>query len=166
MNGKLFGLAALVLAGCFAAAAVYINLAEHPARLALDDRGLLIHWHHSYPAAMRMQSTIVIVAGLLGLCAWWLSRDWRWAVGTALILANWPYTIAVMMPVNNQLLVLAAEHANADTRMLMEQWGILHAVRSGLGVSATLAFLWALRSRTFRRAADQGWCTPSKSGHS
>jgi hypothetical protein len=45
-----------------------------------------------------MQAPLAILAGLAGLAAWWQSRDWRWALGSALILANWPYTLAVIHP--------------------------------------------------------------------
>jgi hypothetical protein len=37
----------------------------------------------------------------------------------------------------------APEAASGETRRLIEQWGILHAGRSALGLIATLIFLWA-----------------------
>jgi hypothetical protein len=36
--------------------------------------------------------------------------------------------------------------AEARVRPLIEKWGGLHAVRSGLGALAALAFLWALNT--------------------
>ena len=91
-----------------------------------------------------MQSNLALVSTLLGLIAAYLTRDWVWVLGAVLILANWPYTIMVIMPVNKVLEATAPEAANAQTRALIEKWGALHAGRSALGVAATLVYLWAI----------------------
>jgi Domain of unknown function (DUF1772) len=65
-------------------------------------------------------------------------------VGSAvLILANWPYTLGVVFPVNKRLEATPPASANAETRGLVETWGKLHAVRSALGLGTTLIYLWA-----------------------
>jgi Domain of unknown function (DUF1772) len=137
------GLLALVAAAAFAGAAIYINVAEQPARLALDDRAMLAQWKRSYDRASVMQASLALLACALGVVAFLLSYDWRWLLGALVILAPWPWTLFVIMPVNRRLKATLPDAATAETRRLVEQWGRLHAGRSAFGVVATLLYLCA-----------------------
>ena len=137
-------LLALTTATLFAGAAVYINIAEHPARLQLDDRALLTQWRPSYKRGFAMQASLAVISALLGFWAAWRTHDWRWALGATLILSNWPYTLIGIMPTNHRLQAIPNTDADAQTRALIVNWGGLHAVRTALGFAAVAAFLWAL----------------------
>jgi hypothetical protein len=139
----LVGDLALTMAAVFTGAAIYINIAEQSARLQLDNRSLLAEWKLAYKRGYIMQASLAIVGGLFGLVAFLSTLDWRWLLGAVVLLANWPYTIYVVMPTNRLLMDTPPEAASSETRRMLKRWGTLHAGRSALGLVATLIFLWA-----------------------
>jgi hypothetical protein len=136
------GLTALVVATLFAGAALYISLVEHPARMSLEDVPLLAQWQPSYKRALPIQAGLAMLGGAAGLLAWYVSREWQWMAGSLLLLANWPFTMLVIMPVNKRLMVITPKEAGANSRGLLRRWGNLHGVRSVLGSAASLLFAW------------------------
>jgi|SRR5215207_4882852 len=139
----LIGHFAIVVAALFTGAAVYINIAEQPARLDLADAPLLAQWKSAYKRGLVMQASLALVGFALGLLAWWITDDWRWALGAVVLVANWPYTLLGMLPTNNKLMATEPALAGPETRKLIITWGSLHAVRSALGALATAIFIWA-----------------------
>ncbi len=140
----LIGHLALTVAALFTGAAFYINFAEQPARLALDNRAMLAQWKPSYARGFTMQASLAVIGFLLGAATWFVTNDWRWLAGAIVLVANWPFTMFVIMPVNYRLNKTPPESAGPVTRSLVEKWAKLHAVRTGFGAIATLTFIWAL----------------------
>src|SRR5215207_789704 len=62
----LAGQLALIVATTFFGAAIYVNVAEQPARLRLDDRSALAEWKPAYKRGFAMQGPLAV----LGLPAW------------------------------------------------------------------------------------------------
>src|SRR6267154_2180423 len=141
------GLVALIAAAIFAGAALYVNVAEQPARLSLDDRALLTEWKPSYKRGAAMQAPLALLGCLLGLIAWWQISPPGFLIGALAMIAPWPWTLIAIKPTNDALLATGPDGAGPKTRALVLTWGALHGVRTALGALATLAFLWACTSR-------------------
>lgn len=138
------GLAAFALAASFVGIAAYILAAEQPARLALADAPLLAQFKISLVAGYAIQGGTAVAVAVLAALAWWTCGDRRWLIGGVLMLANWPWTLVMLAPVNAALLATALDAAGPDSRALIEQWGALHTVRTGLGTAALATFAWIL----------------------
>ena len=142
-----FGLLALIAAAIFAGAAFYVNFAEQPARLTLDDRALLTEWKPSYKRGATMQAPLALIGFVLGVVAWWQTSHLGFLLGAVAIIAPWPWTLIVIKPVNDALLATEPDKAGAPTRALVVKWGGIHAARTVMGALATAAFFWACLSR-------------------
>jgi hypothetical protein len=141
------GLLALMAAAIFFGAAIYVNVAEQPARLALEDRALLTEWKPSYKRGAAMQAPLALLGFALGMIAWWQSSHPGFLIGAIAMIAPWPWTLLGIKPTNDALLAIDPERAGPQSRALIIRWGALHAVRTALGAIASLALLWACMSR-------------------
>ena len=141
------GLLALIAAAIFSGVALYVGVAEQPARLSLDDRALLAEWKPSYRRGAALQAPLALLGCLLGLMAWWQSSHPGFLIGGIAMIAPWPWTLIGIKPTNDALLATELDNAGPQTRALVVKWGALHAVRTALGTIAIVAFLWACASR-------------------
>lgn len=138
------GLFALVAAAFFTGAAAYITLVEQPARLGLDDRAMLAQWKPAYKRGFALQAPLAFFGGVCGIVAYGAMADVKFLIGAIAMLANWPYTMLVILPTNKQLLAIGDTAANEQTRNLMLKWGQLHSVRTVLGAIATVCYAWGM----------------------
>ena len=142
----LFGAAALVSTATFTAWALYITLVEHPARIASGAAAGRAQFRPSYHRAAPWQASFAAIALVSGTLAAARSGDWTWLAGALAVGAVIPLTLVVIRPTNRRLLS-SETLADAETLDLLERWGRLHAVRTVLGATGLLAFLYSLRTR-------------------
>ena len=142
---QVFEFLATLCASLFAGAALYINLAEHPARMGLETRIAALQWAPSYKRATWMQAPMALLSCLSGVVAWLMGAGPGWLIAAALIGAVVPFTLIAIMPTNHKLLTPGRDLDSAETRALLERWGHLHAVRTTLSVLATMLYIWLLR---------------------
>lgn len=134
----------LVMASLFTGAAVYINLVEHPARWCLADGPMLAQWQSSYARALPIQSALAAIGAALAIAAWAITGQWAMLVAGAALFANWPYTLAMIMPLNKQVQGFDAAEPDKRTRQMLRGWNRLHAIRSALGALSAAMSFWVL----------------------
>jgi hypothetical protein len=142
----LVGNLALAIAAIFTGAAFYVNFAEQPARLGLDDHALLAEWKRAYKRGFAMQAPLAIIGSVFGIVTWLGNGGAAFLIGAILLLSNWPWTMLGIMPTNQMLMATELKDAGPQTRALIVKWNSLHSVRTALGFLAALAFLIALSS--------------------
>jgi hypothetical protein len=135
---------AVLLCTLFTGAAIYINLVEHPARLSCGTEAAARQWAPSYRRATMMQATLAISAAVTGVATWFHGEGIAWLWGGLVILAVVPFTLVVIRPTNERLLAPSRDLASTETLQLLKRWGRLHAVRSALGLAASVIYLYAL----------------------
>ena len=125
----------------FTGAAIYINVAEHPARMECGTELAATVFGPSYRRAAPMQVALALAAAAAGLLLWWIEGRVLWLVGALVIFAVIPFTLIAIMPTNRQLLDPGLDRSSEATRHLLRRWGTLHAVRSVLSLAASCIFL-------------------------
>lgn len=132
----IFELVALLCTGCFAGAAIYITLVEHPARMECGVPLALAEFRPSYRRAAVMQATLAAVGSLAAIAAWATGRSALALFAGLLLGAVIPYTLLVVLPTNTRLLDPSLDASAPDAGALLARWGRLHAVRSAASLVA------------------------------
>src|SRR5688572_19647061 len=137
-------LVAVLTAGLFAGAALYINVAEHPARMLLETRNAAEQWAPSYKRATWLQAPLAVISFVAGIAVWLVVGGSAWLVAALLIGAVVPFTFVGIMPTNHRLLSPDLDLGSAEARALLVRWGKLHAVRTLLGLCGAGVYAWLI----------------------
>jgi hypothetical protein len=139
---------AALAAALFAGAALYINVAEHPARMALQTEVAVAQWAPSYKRAAWLQAPLALISFTAGASAWLIGASLGWLVAGLLIGAVVPFTFVAIMPTNKRLLAPGRDLASRETRRLLQKWGKLHAVRTILSLAGVAVYMGLFASGT------------------
>src|SRR2546422_1604300 len=122
----LAGYLALTVAALFTGAAFYVNLAEQPARLGLDDCALLAEWKPAYKRGFAMQAPLAILGFVLAIVAWRRTGGPVFLVGGILMLANWPWTVFGIMPTSKALMETERSEERRVGKECRSRWSPYH----------------------------------------
>lgn len=140
----LLAVVATLAAGLFAGAALYITVAEHPARLSTGPRAALTQWRPAYRRGAALQAPLAVVGTLAALAVWWLAGRASWLAGAVLLGSVVPFTLLVVARINTELQGDGLDPDSARTGELLVRWGRLHGVRTVLSLAAFAVFLASL----------------------
>jgi hypothetical protein len=126
------GLLAFAAASAFVGAALYINLVEQPARLALGPRSMVGEWAPSNRRGFVMLASLAVISAISAYVDFARTGDVRWIIGGTVVLASWPYTYFVVVPVNIWLCAIPAATAPSAVR----DWGLLEWGQTAIGFGA------------------------------
>ena len=132
---------ATLCAGLFAGASIYINVAEHPARMQCGTALAATEFGPSYKRAAAMQAPLAAFGGIAAVATWAFGSGIAWLLGGLLLAAIVPFTMIVIMPTNKQLLDPTLDKDSELANTLLTRWNQLHAVRSALSTIAFCIFL-------------------------
>lgn len=137
---------AVLCAGLFAGAALYVSAVEHPARLSCGSALALREFAPSYRRGTRLQASLAGAGLLLAATAWYQTGQKLLLIGGLVLGVVIPFTLLVIFPTNHRLLAPALVPDSPEAYVLLRRWGHLHAVRTVLGIVAFVILLIAVRA--------------------
>ena len=132
---------ATLSAAFFAGGGLFVSMVLYPA-ITTEMTSAVTQFGNMYRRAAPWHGSNAIICLLAAVSVSALTGDWWWAIGGLLVGASVPFTLLVMMPVNNRLLDEKAPPIPDKAVALLKQWGRLHWVRnilSTLGLAVILA---------------------------
>src|SRR6202795_2891512 len=100
----------------------YINLVEHPARMACGVELAATEFPPSYRRATVMQATLAALGLLSSLAAWLAGATFWWLVAGGWLGSVIPFTLIVILPTNKKLLNPTLDTSSAETERLLIRW--------------------------------------------
>jgi len=142
MTNQLLEFSTLLTTGLTAGAGIYVSLVIHPSWHKTSVKTAVENFDpvfHGSALSQAIFSTIGIIGGIvLGV----FTGNILWYIGSALMIFSIPFTLFILMPINNKLLGNKGELTDEKAKELFNKWGNLQWIRTFVACAAFVLFLW------------------------
>ena len=127
---------ATVTAGMFAGGSVYINVVEHPARMAIEDtKSCHSQWMQSLDRAGVFQRRLALISAVSGVGAYFCnnSKGLPYLIGGGAVACIFPYTLFILKPKSIDPIYdedITSKKSEEVVRGTIDSWNRYHMVRS------------------------------------
>jgi len=141
-----------VTAGIFVGNALYVNLVEHPARMALSDtKSCHKEWMESLDRAKVLQSRLALASIASGAGAYYCNpkKGLPFLVGGGLIATIFPYTLSILKPNSIDPIYdkeITSKKSESVVRETIDKWNSYHMVRSSITLPVFASYVFYLAS--------------------
>ena len=141
-----------VTAGIFVGNSLYVNLVEHPARMALSDtKSCHKEWMESLDRAKVLQSRLALVSIVSGAGAYYCNpkKGLPFLVGGGLIATIFPYTLFILKPNSIDPIYdeeITSKKSESVVRETIDKWNSYHMVRSSITLPVFASYVLYLAS--------------------
>ena len=118
--------------------AVAASAVAYPAMMASSRATAVDYFAPFFHKSAHLQLVLALVVLGLSLVISLMGGGWLWFIGAFVLQLSGPYTIKVLMPVNNRIMAQDADIHSEKMTNDLSSWGRLHFPRT---VLATLVFI-------------------------
>ncbi len=121
---------------------VAASAVSYPAMMAVSRATAVEYFAPFFHKSAHLQFVLSLFVLGLSLAISIMGGNWAWFIGAVVLQISGPYTIKILMPVNNRIM---AEGADIDSDQMTKDlgsWGRLHLPRTILATTIFILFAW------------------------
>lgn len=115
---------------------------SHPAMMASSREAAVNYFKPFFHKSSHLLLVLSIAVLILSLIVSLLSGHWGWFIGSAVLQLSGPYTIFVLMPVNNRIMADGADIHSDQMASDLSRWGGLHLPRTLMAGAIFILFAY------------------------
>lgn len=136
-------LMAMIFGYGFSASAV-----SFPAMMASSRETAVGYFNPFFHKSAHLQLGLSLAVIPLSLAVSYLTGNWWWLIGSIVLQISGPYTIFVLMPVNNRIMADGADIHSEQMSKDLGSWGRLHFPRTVIAAAIFILFAYLATTAT------------------